>query len=311
MKRRRRLQPSDSLDLLLDTMCNSFGGIIFIAILVALLVRENPLPIFTQAQQATEAMAERRLALAEADLAAARELCEQLKAKAPASLVATVEAKKTVEQSIENLETENLLLAAQVEANAEDRVADPAKELKPLLEEYRRNAREAIALQNTLQAQEQNRVRLQTRLAEISASLRQREAKVETVHLRFPKERSKLTGSIPVIFRYGKTYPLYTERGDKNDQTIDWKKLPDRDQTTPIEARGWTMATHRGEIDRWLRDSPRSEGYLAFFVYPDSVAEFRAFREAAVAQGWEFGIELVQPGAKLYWGNEGKNPPPL
>src|SRR4051812_32206585 len=39
MSRRRREQP-DSLELLLDTMCNTFGGIIMIALLIALLSRD-------------------------------------------------------------------------------------------------------------------------------------------------------------------------------------------------------------------------------------------------------------------------------
>ena len=39
--RRRSRAPKDSLDLLLDTMCNAFGGIVLIAILIALLI-ESP-----------------------------------------------------------------------------------------------------------------------------------------------------------------------------------------------------------------------------------------------------------------------------
>src|SRR5687767_9075560 len=39
MSRRRQQQP-DSLELLLDTMCNTFGGIILIALLIALLSRD-------------------------------------------------------------------------------------------------------------------------------------------------------------------------------------------------------------------------------------------------------------------------------
>lgn len=36
---RRRLQASDSLELLLDTLCNTFGGVLFIAILVVVLLQ--------------------------------------------------------------------------------------------------------------------------------------------------------------------------------------------------------------------------------------------------------------------------------
>ena len=38
MRRRRPAEnPADSLELLLDTICNTFGGVLFIALLVALL----------------------------------------------------------------------------------------------------------------------------------------------------------------------------------------------------------------------------------------------------------------------------------
>ena len=40
-RRSRNNGPSDSLDLLLDTMCNAFGGIVIIAILVALRVNNS------------------------------------------------------------------------------------------------------------------------------------------------------------------------------------------------------------------------------------------------------------------------------
>jgi hypothetical protein len=37
----RRQHRGDSLDLLLDTMCNTFGGIILLAVLVTLLVKHE------------------------------------------------------------------------------------------------------------------------------------------------------------------------------------------------------------------------------------------------------------------------------
>ena len=76
-----RFRPGDSLDLLLDTMCNTFGGIIMIAILVALLAQQSPAPI-VPADRARSEMTERRLAIADTDLAAARALRTQLEDQA-------------------------------------------------------------------------------------------------------------------------------------------------------------------------------------------------------------------------------------
>ena len=63
---------------------------------------------------------------------------------------------------------------------------------------------------------------------------------------------------------------------------------------------------------RALLDSHRSEGiYVAFYVYPDSYETFRAAKEAAIASRFEFGIEVVPAGRKLFWGSNGSSPPPL
>ena len=39
---RKQVQSEGSLDLLLDTICNTFGGVVFIALLVVLLLRLSP-----------------------------------------------------------------------------------------------------------------------------------------------------------------------------------------------------------------------------------------------------------------------------
>lgn len=67
--KRRALIPADSLDLLLDTMCNTFGGIILIALLVALLSRTGGPSAEAPASQALH---EQRIALAEGELEALR-----------------------------------------------------------------------------------------------------------------------------------------------------------------------------------------------------------------------------------------------
>ena len=67
MRRRRALAPADSLDLLLDTMCNTFGGIILIALLVALMPQKQP---DGEAPSPSLTLYEQRIAFAEAELAA-------------------------------------------------------------------------------------------------------------------------------------------------------------------------------------------------------------------------------------------------
>lgn len=76
----RRQRPSDSLDMLLDTMCNTFGGIILLAVLVTLLTsRERHGSAATASD--TQEMLQRRLAMAQANLQQALQLQKSLQTK--------------------------------------------------------------------------------------------------------------------------------------------------------------------------------------------------------------------------------------
>jgi hypothetical protein len=308
--KRSRLQPADSLDLLLDTMCNTFGGIILIAILVALVAREKPLPLVEAAQQATSAMIERRLATAEADFAAAQQLHDQLAATVSPANSAAAGEKRTLEEQIGALEAEIADLGQQTTAQARDLSADPGSQIRNLLEEQRRITREIEALINATRAQDQNSARLQQRLAELGRNI-QDEQDARIVTLRFPRERARITGSVPVIFQYGKMYPLHGPDGERNQSMIAWKARGDARHSIPRPESGWHPTADLAAIQQWLRTKPKSEGYLAFYVFPDSIAAFREVRDAAVALGWEFGLSLSPAGAKLLWGSEGSTPPPL
>src|ERR1700741_570184 len=76
----RRRKPHDSLYMLLDTMCNAFGGIILLAVLVVLLTSKEKIQNATAADS-TE-MLQRRIALAQTNLQQSLQLVASLHAKA-------------------------------------------------------------------------------------------------------------------------------------------------------------------------------------------------------------------------------------
>src|ERR1700752_2595766 len=75
----RRRKPHDSLYMLLDTMCNAFGGIILLAVLVVLLTSKEKIKSATTADS-TE-MLQRRIALAQANLQQSLQRAASLQAK--------------------------------------------------------------------------------------------------------------------------------------------------------------------------------------------------------------------------------------
>lgn len=105
---RRKPAPTDSLELLLDTICNTFGGILFIAILVVLLLQMTPgssqesdqtpvtgIPVATAESQIQEiSMLEREIERQQENLKASSELVESMVTK---KLKELLEEKKQVE----------------------------------------------------------------------------------------------------------------------------------------------------------------------------------------------------------------------
>ena len=76
----RRKSPADSLYLLLDTLCNAFGGIILLAVLVVLLTSKEKSQSATASD--SQEMLQRRLALAETNLQLSLQLAASLNTKA-------------------------------------------------------------------------------------------------------------------------------------------------------------------------------------------------------------------------------------
>jgi len=266
---------TDALELLLDTVCSMFGAILLIAILVALMAQT--VKVETPADQASAEMMHRRIATAEADLA----------------------------------KTQRKQMSSQVQDLVAQETTDFSTEWKKLTGELRALQRHLQEVANEIKTQDENRARLEGRIAEIN-KLIQKEKDAHLVTLRFPKERARSKRALSIICKFGKIYPLLDVNGFKNDKTIAWTtKGEDSRLSTPIESLGWTVSDNKGAIDQILRNASKGEVYLAFYVYPDSFEVFRSLRDQAALQHLEFGVEFERAEYDLFWGSKGSSPPPL
>ena len=300
-----RFRPSDSLDLLLDTMCNTFGGIILIAILVALLARQSPAPL-QPAAQAYSAMIERRLATAEAELAAARALRAGLEAQASPELANQAAEKQRLADALNAAQAAAESSAAQAAKTAAMKSADPGKLLADLAAQASAQERRATELENALAAQAQNSERLRARLTGLAAQA-EREIDTRTTQLRLPKERAKTKANFNVILRFGRGYPLTDADGRRNRETINWQDTGGSHRARPIAGSGADAEA----LARFFRTLPREEVYVAFYVYPDAFDLFSAAREAAIQAGLDYGLDIIPAGIDLKFGSEGTSPRPL
>ena len=300
---------SDALELLLDTVCSMFGAILLIAILVALMAQTAK--VDSAGEQASAEMLRRKIATAEADLAESHRLTAQLAPAGENPAGALAAEKKRLQEALTAARAESDRLGTKLADQITRQTVDYSTEWKKLTADLRALERQELETANTTKTQEENSARLKQRAAEIS-KLIQQEKDARVVTLRFPKERARTKGSLPVICKFGKIYPIFDADGRKNDSTIAWKpKGGEAEQSRPIEDLGWTVAGNKAAIDHLLNSLPKGEIYVAFYVYPDSFDAFRAVRDQAASAQIEFGVKLIRAGTELIWGPEGSSPPPL
>jgi hypothetical protein len=307
--KRRRPAPTDSLDLLLDTMCNTFGGIILIAILVALLARQTPSPLVA-AEQASSAMIVRRLATAAADLAEAQQLHDKLAANPRPTADAAQREKQQLEEALRAGEAEAGALAGQAGEKIQAQTNDPGGEIKSLRARQQALERETTEVQNAIKAQEQNAQRLAARIADIDRQI-QKDQEARIVKLRFPKERTSSKSAVPLMCKFGKVYPLRDADLRRENRMVAWESVGDGEIGRPIESSGWSLPADQATLGELLRSAAGKDRYIVFFVYPDSVETYRTARDRAVAQSLDIGLELLGAGVDITWGPGGTIPPPL
>jgi hypothetical protein len=300
---------SDSLELLLDTVCSMFGAIVLIAILVALLAQTSK--VEPSSVQASAEMTRRRIATAEADLAQVQALLAQLPKVKDDPTAALAMEKRQIEQLLAEARKRQVALGEQLQKQVAEQTVDFSAESQKLTIEQRALERRREELANARKTQDENRARLEGRLAEID-KLIHHENETRTVTLRFPKERARTKKSFPLILRYGKVYPLYDENLDRNEKSVTWKPAPGGSEfSSPIKNAGWEPTADRAAIQALAAKMKGDDRYLAFYVYPDSFDAFHQMRDFATANGWEFGLELVRAAEDLRWAAKGSAPPPL
>jgi hypothetical protein len=300
---------SDSLELLLDTVCSMFGAIVLIAILVALLAQTAK--VMPASAQASAEMVQRRIATAEADLAQLTALLKPLVVSAGDPTAALAAEKRQLEQALAAARGKQEQMKGQIQEQAAKETVDYGSESKKLSAELRNLERHRAELLNAIKTQQENRARLEGRAAEIS-KLIQREKDARVVTLRFPKERAQTKESFPIIFKYGKIFPLLDETGERNKRSIAWKSDDgDGHVSLTIETAGWDFKADRASVQNLLGKISARDYYLSLYVYPDSFSAFQSFRDYAAGSGWDFGIKLVRPSVTLIWGSKGTTPPPL
>ena len=315
--KRARMAPPDSLEMLLDTMCNTFGGIILIALLIALFARESNSPTAPpQSHRESLEMFRERIDQAEADLAKALALEQELEARvtnpAQAHLLRLLEQRDQVRNAAESLVAD--LKAASTPSPTAPTLAQTVSRIESL--DSQNAGAEALLLEQKHQgARWKGRIAEQGRgLQVLSNRLAQVTAR-QTQRVRLPQERATTKGHLYLIVRHGRVYPLYSFLdGLPVPNTISLRWIQESEFSRRIETvpeAGIRPQADAAALAAMLRAIPANQIYLVFQVFPDSFEAFNLAKAAAVAAGFDYTWEPRLENTPLRLGAGAPPPPPL
>lgn len=276
MSRRRAHAQDDSLELLLDTICNMFGGVIFMAILMAVLVQPAARAVDTAEVPVDPVLmdavdrAERALRLAAAgapeDAGPNSDAAQIIKELA----LARERLAKTKKQQ----EGVDLLLK-----NTSQRVDQLSKTARGL----------------TLEIESLNRKIEYEKGSRISAA-------------RLPFEQKTVQTPIHLVISGDRVYEIYANDGTGGyiTQTLDVNVLRDRpeagDHLVTLKSDGGTPADSYSQSARWRSVRSRTNPQRHFFqliVYPSGYASFQRVRQLLLSAQYGYDLALIAEGGEI------------
>lgn len=285
---KRRQGPSaGSLDLLLDTICNTFGGVLFLAILFAVLLR-NPRAEPTPEEPTQEEYEEASLKM----LALENQLQE-----AQARLETLQRAAETQTDLMQQIATpEGNVAIAHWKATQAQYDALAAVRLKVLA---RLDARQAALDQSNA-----DNLDLDEQLKHLTEALRmaeielKKEVEARTQNARLPKQRTSAKMEIATVMRYGRFYIWHKQVGpfgkDLNtdefvivaDETHQVEVTPKPYAGTPINSSPESREALKKRLSAFRPDRV----LIAVVVFDDSFDRFQDLKRVLIEQGFDYRI---------------------
>lgn len=284
---------SDSLELVLDTICNMFGGVVFIAILLVVMVQftgqvSNPRP---------------RQAVAASDIV---ELSDKVR-KAREEVTVLQQAARNQDHLLRQFAPEDIkeLLAARERSKA--RSESLARERDCLLLEIARAEAQIQSIRTNIDLLYARLIAARRDLEKVRATAEaERAARTQDAHMPVVHDTTKQ--SIVVIVRYGRMYlwhrygTLGVREGLNTQDFVVIRENAFGIVTAPRPTAGITLtgssATRDAIAARLKRFSP-DRYYAELAVHTDSFAEFRYLRDALVKLGYEYSLLPLQDGSTL------------
>ena len=273
-----------SLDMLLDTLCNTFGGIILIALLLALSVNKKSVELYDKLVKTDDN---------QSDLIRER---EQLRNS-------LVDLKDENIEILEDLEDDAYSKREEIEEikdNLDDLNSDSSS-LEKLAQLEKEKLQDMLDIESTI---EEERLTMEEELSRLEAIFEHQELSKELKKkpyrkVSLPQQKDTRKKPLPVIVAHGKMYPMISINigsVEKNEDGLLWNQTPDDRFQVKVDPGKGVDPMNDDALDLFLssvRDAPRSvrqDFFLNLFVYSDSenFAIFNKIRDEAVLRKLDY-----------------------
>lgn len=301
MSRRRKAAGEDSLDLLLDTVCNTFGSLIFLALLVSVLLsRTSRKPAPEQAgtrpavSQADITQLRGKLGQAESTAREAQNLLEDYRTVvsrvSSEEILALLNERSELQRRADERET----ALAQLLMQTVETQAATAGERAAAVKARQEAARAANALtqaQARLEAARRERTRRTQALAESDAHAGVTAQATSAA----PRERRTSKQEFGLLLRYGRMYLMHIHSGgaralNSEDFLIVTGGSSNEARARPAAGTQLAGADASAAIAARLRPYAKNTWYPCVIVHPDSFEEFQVLKRWLVSNGYEYRL---------------------
>lgn len=297
----RRRQTDSSLELLLDTITNTFGGVLFVAMLVSLMLRTAPVGHQVEEDDPSErARLESRLSILREREEEITKRVEKMRESAVAGDAANPDELLSLHGELLSLATER---TGSIEAIARYQAdATRAQERVAELADAADDAHSALTTATeSLNVQQAEAVRLAALMEEAG---RTPEVPEDVRAVGFPTLAEMNRMQVGIMARYGRLYMMHTWRNGvrMGPNTEDFVVFPGSPQVARARPTGGVptdAASVKQFVKRLAGSFPPDEWVVAMVVHADSFGSFATIRKALIEAGYKYSPLPLPPGGTI------------
>lgn len=297
---RRKLVIPDSLELLLDTICNTFGAVIFISILLSLLVRESGV------RQGVAALPEEVAAV----IAARNQEISQARARQAALEIQLAQQQDVLERFAS---TESKALATEILVTADSQVRLLERKTG-VVEEMTQAEAQALSMEATMKQQSLQLQQAQQRHKALQQELQQATT-LSSRTARIPRVRRTDKFGLGYMLHDGRLYRATTPDGEideidcvKSEANGTVRIAPRSDSGLLVSTEsnaGPAAATQHARLRGKFEGVDKDRHFVRLFVSRNSFGPFIPVKDALIEQGLEYEVILFSEGeAELFLSNQ-------